>query len=111
MKCSKCGREMVISVKYLQMGWDWRCCDQWCPVCGHEEKEDNINELVREQQVRPYDPNEKPDWEVPSNEETEDYFKVMRRKEEKLDGENCEHDFVNSDGGFKGICKKCGKVK
>jgi DNA-directed RNA polymerase subunit M/transcription elongation factor TFIIS len=32
--------------------------------------------------------------------------------EEKLkDGENCDHEFVNSDGGFKGICKKCGKLK
>jgi len=38
-------------------------------------------------------------------------YKIRSHEEKLKDGENCDHEFVNSDGGFKGICKKCGKFK
>ena len=41
----------------------------------------NLAKLAADQGITPYDPNEKPDWEVPTDEEMNAYLKALRRME------------------------------
>ena len=40
----------------------------------------------------------------------QDYRARKPRQRTQSEVEKCRHDFVDSDGGFQGICKKCGEV-
>ena len=83
MKCPECGSEMekkrqliqsrVIAAQYgiVSNPWTW----VWVCECGHEEK------------IKPFDPNEKPNWGTPTEEEAEAYLKVMEKSKEKVEVE------------------------
>ncbi len=49
-------------------------------------KSRELSKLAKEQGVCPYDANEKPDWNIPTDEEMKAYLKALRRTEPPAKG-------------------------